>query len=63
MPCGQVSATQLLASAGDLQVQARFLENESRHFSLGCEQPETETIPKRSSGQAFVGDGGGKDAA
>lgn len=32
MPCGEVSATQLLASAGDLQLQARFLEDESRQF-------------------------------
>jgi hypothetical protein len=31
-PCGEISATQLLASAGDLQTQARYLECESHQF-------------------------------
>jgi len=31
-PCGDISTTQLLASAGDLQAQARFLECESHQF-------------------------------
>lgn len=31
-PCGEISATQLLASAGDLQSQAQFLDVESRQF-------------------------------
>jgi hypothetical protein len=31
-PCGEISTTQLLASAGDLQAQARFLECESHQF-------------------------------
>lgn len=31
-PCGEISAMQLLASAGDLQAQARFLECESQQF-------------------------------
>lgn len=31
-PCDQISATQLLSSAGDLQAQAQFLDVESRQF-------------------------------
>jgi len=31
-PCGEISATQLLSAAGDLQAQAQFLDVESRQF-------------------------------